>query len=111
MSGIKNDSSINLNRRNGTSKKRLMDYEYGFSIIERLISICSSTIFQASDKTEIVLQLIDLRERIQSFDNNSMDNIELIADLLNDNFKDIYSELSSLHESIEPQIEPFSGTT
>jgi len=94
----------------GQAKKRLMEYEHGFSIIERLILIYSSDLFENIEDNDIILQLIGLRDRIESHDNNSMNSIELISELLNDDFSYICSELSSLHESIESGIEPLSNT-
>ncbi len=96
----------------GQAKKRLMDYEDSFSIIEGLISIYTSEIFENLVEDEVILLLIDLRERIQSLDNNSMESIELISDWLNHNdIRYIYSELSILNESIESQSEPLSSVT
>jgi hypothetical protein len=92
----------------GQAKKRLMEYEYGFSIIDRLISIYSSNVFDIIDEKEIIYELIELKERIRSLDNNSMDSMEFISDLLNDDFHFGYSNLSSLHESIESNNEPLS---
>lgn len=92
----------------GQAKKRLMEYEHNFSIIEGLISIYTSDILENFEENKIILQLIDLRDRIRSMDNNSMDSIELISELINDDFHYIYSELSRIHESISEDIEPIS---
>lgn len=94
----------------GQAKKRLMEYEHGFSFIERLISIYSSKVFKNIENDRIIFELMTLRERIQSLDNNSMDNIEFISNLLNDHFHYIHSELSSIHSDIKSDIKPFSET-
>lgn len=93
----------------GQAKKRLMEYEHGFSIIERLISIYSSDVFKNIEKDRIIYELMELRERIKVLDNNSMENIEFISNLLNDEFHYIYFELSELHQTVESQIEPLSN--
>lgn len=95
----------------GQAKKRLMEYENGFSIIERLISIYSSDVFRKIENDRIIFELMELRERIKSLDSNSMDSIEFISNLLSDDFHYIYFELSSLYKEIESQIEPLSNTT
>ena len=94
----------------GQAKKRLMEYEHGFTIIERLISIYTNSVFENVEKNQIIFELMDLRERIRSIDNNSMDGIDFIANLLNDDFHYIYSELSELLEYIESHSEPLSNT-
>lgn len=95
----------------GQAKKRLMEYEHSLSVIDGLISIFSSNTMERIVDSEIVLQLIDLRDRIHSLDNNSMDSIELISDILNDDIRYVYSELLSIQELIESKIEPLSNST
>lgn len=95
----------------GQAKKRLMEYENGLTIIERLISLYSSNIFDNIDKEEIIYELMDLKKRIRSLDNNSMNSIEFISNLLNDDFHHLYFNLSNIHESIESHKEPFSEKT
>jgi hypothetical protein len=90
----------------GQAKKRLMEYELGFTIIDRLISIYTNTAFQEINKDQIIFELIDLRDRIRILDNNSMDNIDFISNLFNEEIHFIYSELSELHNSIDSHIEP-----
>ncbi|WP_396218515.1 hypothetical protein [Flavobacterium sp.] len=93
----------------GQAKKRLMEYEHGFSIIERLISIYSSDVFKNLEKDRIIFELMELRERIKVLDNNSMENIEFISNLLSDEFHYVYYELSELHQSIENQTDAISN--
>lgn len=96
----------------GQVKKRLMEYEHEFSIIERLISIYSSDVFKDIEGDRIIYELMELRERIMGLENYSMENIEFISNLLSEEFHYIYSELSELselHQSIENQIEPLSN--
>jgi hypothetical protein len=92
----------------GQAKKRLMEYEHGLTIIERLISLYSSNIFDNIVREEIIYELMDLKKRIRSLDNNSMNSIEFISNLLNDDFHYVYSNLSSIHKSIETNKEPLS---
>ncbi len=58
----------------GQAKKRLMEYEHSLSIIDGLISIFSSNTMERFVDSKIILQLIDLRDRIRSLDNNSKTN-------------------------------------
>jgi len=92
----------------GQVKKRLMEYQHGLSIIEKLISIYSSNVFNNIEKDRIIFELMELRERINILDNNSMENIEFISDLLTGEFNYIFSELTELHNFLERKSEPLS---
>jgi hypothetical protein len=94
----------------GQAKKRLMDYEHSFSVIEGLINIYSNEIFESIVDNEIILQLIDLRDRIRSLDNNTMHTNELISEIINEEYHFVYSELSRLIDSVISDNEPISNT-
>ncbi|QBK74897.1 hypothetical protein QK342_00215 [Myroides odoratimimus] len=89
----------------GQAKKRLMEYEEGISIIDGLISIYSNDIFENIESEQIIFGLRDLREKIYNLDNRSMEVIDLIAELTNNDLRYLYHRLSNILESIESGIE------
>ena len=94
----------------GQVKKKLMEYEENVSILDELISIYSSNIIESLDESEIVLQLLDLRERIRSIDNKSFDTIELMSELINEEIHSLYYELVHIFELLQSNNEHSSKT-
>lgn len=84
----------------GQAKKRLMEYEDNISIIENLISLLSNKIFGNLIEKKLIMELINLRDEINTISNKNINNILIISDLITEELHYIYSKLSAIYDSL-----------
>ncbi|WP_413998192.1 hypothetical protein ACMDB5_10405 [Flavobacterium sp. W1B] len=77
-----------------------MEYEDNISIIENLISLLSNKIFGNLIEKKLIMELINLRDEINTISNKNINNILIISDLITEELHYIYSKLSAIYDSL-----------
>ena len=85
----------------GQVKKLLMDFEEKVSIIDNILMLLSSDKFEEICEPQLISDLHFIRNMIGALDSSSMSTINLISNVITDDFYIIYSELEKMSEDIE----------
>lgn len=85
----------------GQVKNLLMDFEEKVSIIDNILMLLSSDKFEDVCEHQLISDLHFIRNMIGSLDSSSMSTINLISNVITDDFYIIYSELKKMSENME----------
>lgn len=91
-------------------QRKLIENERSYSVIDNLIFLYSNEVFKNIDNHKIIIDLIELRDRIRMLDKGIMNITLLIPEIINEKYHDIYSELTELERSLIGKNKSFSET-
>jgi len=84
----------------GQVKKMMMEFEEKISLIDHLIIILSSDVFDDLYDTQIITDLYNIQSAIRKLDPMSMSVIEFVSNLISDDIYTLSSKLDNLRNNI-----------